>query len=43
MTFEARKKKKINLKNIVEKLQKKGINVRICKRPNFKYMGNQNA
>ncbi|WP_281397272.1 hypothetical protein [Heyndrickxia vini] len=42
MPLEA-KKKKMNVKKIAEQLQKKGINVQICRRPNFKCMGTQNA
>ncbi len=40
MTLEA--KKKINLKKIVERLQEKGINVQICKRPRLKYLEAKN-
>ncbi|WP_268888420.1 hypothetical protein [Heyndrickxia shackletonii] len=43
MTLEEKKKKKMNLKKIAEKLQEKGINVQICKRPSFKWISTKNA
>lgn len=36
-SFKGVKKKKINFKNIVKKLQEQGINAQICKQPKMKF------